>query len=87
LGLLRVSQLDELRTLEIKSWLGDRRNKTVTFAGNGLDEPRVFWIVLEHLPDLADGAIDAVIGVKKNSLAPDPLDNFLPADQIAPLLD
>ena len=44
-------------------------------------------IILEHLADLADGRVDAVIGVEEDIFPPDPFDNLLPADELPALLD
>jgi hypothetical protein len=46
----------------------------------------VFGIVLQDLPDLADGAIDTVIGIEGYALSPDSLDDLLARNQLASLL-
>ena len=40
-------------------------------------------MVPEGLPDLAHGGVDAMLGVEKDILAPEPLDNLLSADYVA----
>jgi len=59
---------------------GHRRDEPVSPAGDGLDEVRVLRVVSQHLPDLADRVVNAVIRVEKNALAPDSLDNLIPRD-------
>ena len=61
----------------------DRRHEAIPSAGNGLNETGLLGIVLEDLADLADGAVDAVVHVEEGALAPDPLGDLLPADQLA----
>ena len=39
---------------------------------NGLHEARLLRIILQHLANLADGRVDAVVGVEEYILAPDP---------------
>lgn len=48
---------------------------------------RLLRIVLQDLADFADGAVDAVVGIKKNALAPDFLGNFVARDKLTLLLD
>ena len=43
----------------------------------------MIWIVPEGLPDLTDCGVDAVLGIEKNILAPEALDNLLAADHVA----
>ena len=61
----------------------DRRHEAIPSAGDGLNETGLLGIVLEDLPDLADGAVDAVVHVQVGALAPDPLGDLLPGDQLA----
>jgi hypothetical protein len=63
--------------------LQDRRHEAIPPSGNGLNETRLLRIVLQHLPDLAHCAIDAVVHIQVGALAPDPLRNLLPGDQVA----
>jgi hypothetical protein len=67
--------------------LGHGGDKTIPSPGDGLDEARLFGIVLQYLADLADGAVDAVVGIEKGALAPDTLDNLLARNDLSPLLD
>ena len=41
-------------------------NKTVALSGNGLNEAGLLGVVFESLTDLADGAVDAVVGIEEN---------------------
>src|SRR5713101_4089338 len=63
-----------------------RCDKTITFSGDGLYETWSFGVVLEDLTDLANRAIDAVVRIKEDALAPDPIDDLVPGDELAPLL-
>jgi len=63
-----------------------RRYEPISSPGDGLYETRSLGIVLQDLSDLPDRAIDAVIGVKENPFAPNPLDNLFPADELPPAL-
>jgi hypothetical protein len=38
------------------------------------------------VPNLADGGVDAVVGIKENILAPDPLDDPVSGNQLPSLL-
>jgi hypothetical protein len=51
-----------------------------------VNKSRPFRIILESLADLSNRSIDAVIGIEKNVLTPDPLYNLLAGDQLAALL-
>jgi hypothetical protein len=68
-----------------------RRNRrlhdeAIAEAGDGLDEARVIGVVVEGVADLADRAVDAVVGVGEDALAPDLLHDLLAAHQLAGLL-
>ena len=63
--------------------LQDRSHEAIASSGDGLNETRLLGIVLQHLPDLADGAVDAVVHIQVGALAPDPLGDLLPGDQLA----
>jgi len=52
-----------------------------------LDKARLVWIIPEDLADFPDRPIDAVVGIKKNILTPDSLDDLIAADDLVPLLD
>ena len=66
---------------------GHWRDEPVSPPGDGLHEPGLFSIVLQYLANLADGGIDAVVGVEEDILAPDPLDDLVPGHQLTSLLD
>src|SRR5580658_8200463 len=53
--------------------------KSVTFAGNRLYESRPLYIFPQRRPNLANGRIDAMLGIMENILAPQALDNLLSA--------
>jgi hypothetical protein len=67
--------------------INNRSNEAVSLAGYSLYEPGLLGIILQHLPNFADGAVDAVIGVEENSVAPDSLDDLFARDQLTALLD
>src|SRR5258708_36336680 len=62
------------------------RDELVSPPRNRLHESRLLRIVLQHLPNLADGGVDAVVGIKENILAPDPLDDPVSGNQLPSLL-
>src|SRR5208337_1082143 len=64
------------------TYLGYGRDKPVSLAGNGLYEARLIGIVSQHLADLADGAINAVVGIQKDAFAPDTLNDLFPRDHL-----
>jgi hypothetical protein len=66
--------------------LNYRANKTIPAAGDSLYIPRAIGIVFQHLPDLSDRPVNAVVGIEKNSLAPNPLDDLVACNQFAILL-
>jgi hypothetical protein len=43
----------------------------------------LFGIVLEDLPDLADGAVDAVVHIEEGVLPPDAFGDLFPGDKLA----
>ena len=65
----------------------DRRDETIALASDGLYEARLFGIIPQDLADLADGAIDAVVGVKRDPGAPNALNDLLAGNDFVPLLD
>ena len=67
--------------------IGDRGNESVSPAGERLDIARLLRIVLEHLADFADGAVDAVVGIEKDVFSPDLFRNFFARDELAFLLN
>jgi hypothetical protein len=52
-----------------------------------MHESRLHGVVIEHLSQLANGCVDAVIGVQEHVLAPDPLHDLIPSYQLSPPLD
>ena len=46
----------------------NRGNEPVPPAGDGLHETRCLWVVAKYITDLADGGIEAVLGVDKGEL-------------------
>src|SRR5580658_5162393 len=56
--------------------------KSVTFARNRLYESRPLYVFSQRLPNLANGSIDAMLGIVENILAPQALDNLLPAHHL-----
>ena len=47
----------------------------------------MFRVILEHLTNLADGGVNAVVGIKEDVFSPYPLDNLVSADELPALLD
>jgi len=45
------------------------------------------WYDTEHLPNLADRTVDAVVGIEEDAFAPDSLDNFFAGDELTLLLN
>jgi hypothetical protein len=62
-------------------------DKPVSPTGQRLDETRLLRVILEYLANLADGGIDAVVGVEEDIFAPDLFDNLVPADELPALRD
>jgi hypothetical protein len=53
-----------------------RRDKAVTHAGHRLDEFRIFGVVAQEVTQLADGGVDAVLGVDEDFAGPKALGNL-----------
>jgi hypothetical protein len=90
----RLSVRNGSRRSEIRnghwSWevcIGYGRNEPISLAGDGLYETRLFGIVLQGLPNLADCSVDAVVSIEEGAFSPDPLNNLLPADDLPSLLN
>lgn len=66
-------------SFRVISFLG---NEAVTLTRNRLDEARFFGIIPERKANLADGGVDSMLGVNKNILAPEALDDFISRDEI-----
>ena len=49
-----------------------------------MHEARLLGIVIQHLSQLANGCVDAVIRVQEHILAPDPFDDLIPRYQLSP---
>src|SRR5215469_14607602 len=56
-------------------------NEPISLPRNCLNEAWPFRIVAQRQSDLADGSIDAVLGINENVLAPELFDDFLPGDE------
>jgi len=52
-------------------------DKTVSLARDSLYKARLLGIVPQHLANLTDSAVNAVIGIEKDALSPDPLNDLL----------
>src|SRR6516162_1281885 len=57
--------------------------KSVTLAGDGLDKARLFGIVREDEADFPDRSIDGVIGIEKDVLSPELVNDLFPRHQLA----
>lgn len=62
---------------------GDRRDQTVSLALDGLDILRMVRIVAQAMAELADGGIDAVLGVDEDLSRPEPPGDFRARHQAA----
>src|SRR5262249_2312202 len=62
-------------------------DKAIAAPDDGLHKPRLLGIIFQHLADLSNRRIDAVVRVKEHVLAPDPLNDPFARDQLAALLD
>src|SRR6202034_2559024 len=67
--------------------IGYGSDETISLAGDGLYETRLFRIILQNLPDLTNRTVDAVIGVEEDILAPDSRDDVLPANDLSLMLN
>jgi hypothetical protein len=55
----------------------------IAFAGDGLDEARLHWIVVQDFTDLADGGVDSVFSIDEDFGAPEMLGDFSPGDEVS----
>ena len=62
-------------------------DEPVSLPGHGLDHARPLGIVPQGVADLSDGAVDAVVGVEVDVLAPDPFHDLVASHEPSPLLD
>src|ERR1022692_380840 len=60
-----------------------RRYEPVTLACYGQYEPWFVRVVSECLADLADGGVNAVLGINEDIFSPKPLDDLLTGGDIA----
>src|SRR5262249_31440646 len=65
----------------------NRRYEAISLSGNCLYELWPLGIVFQRLPKFANRAIDAVVGVKEDAIAPDSLDDLFAADEPVSALD
>jgi hypothetical protein len=56
--------------------------KPVTPAGDGLHKARSLGVIFQHLSNLADGGVDAVVGVEENIFSPDSIDDLVAGDEL-----
>ena len=61
----------------------DIGDEAVSSPGNGLDECRRPGRIAENLTDLADGRVDAHLGVNEHPVPPEPFDDLRPRNQLA----
>src|ERR1700761_5776730 len=52
-------------------WVGRDADKTVAFAGDGLEEARAVGVFTENVPNFANGSVDAVFGVDEDLGGPE----------------
>src|SRR6202012_5340788 len=62
---------------------GGDSDEAIALAGDGLEEARVFGIVAQGLADLADGGVDAVLGVDEDLGVPEALGDLGAGDEAA----
>jgi hypothetical protein len=61
----------------------DWSDEPVAFSHHRLDEARFLGIIAQHLTYLANGGVDAVLGVDEDFGAPEPLHNFCSGDEVS----
>ena len=60
-----------------------RGDEAIPPARDGLDESGVIGVIPEDAAELADGPVDAVVGIEEDLLPPDPLRDLFPGDQLS----
>ena len=58
-------------------------DEAVAHAGDGLDELGIFGVVAEKMAELADGGVDAVLGVDEDFAGPEALGDLGAGDELA----
>jgi hypothetical protein len=61
-------------------------DEPVSFSRNRLYKAWLFGIVFQDLSNFPDGCIDAVVGIDKNFLPPDSLDDLIAHNEVAGVL-
>ena len=64
----------------------DQRDEAIPLSGHCLYESRGLGVILQDLTKLPDRAPDAVVGIEENTLAPNPRDDFVPGNNLVPVL-
>ena len=67
--------------------MSDRHNEAIPLSGDCLYESRALGVILQRLPKLPDCPPDAIVGVEENTFAPNPRDDFVPADNLVLVLN
>ena len=61
--------------------------ETISPSDNGLNVVRLIRIIVESLPEFPNRSIDAVVGVEKDVLTPNPLNNLFTCNKLRASLD
>src|SRR6266851_3234405 len=61
----------------------ERCDKPISVSCYCLYKARLFGVIFQDQTNLADGSPDAVVGIKKCALAPNPGDDFIASDDLA----
>src|SRR5260370_35829232 len=60
----------------------NRRDEQITSPEYGLHDALPLGIVPKHLTDFANGCVDPLLGIQKDVLAPESLNDFFPTDEL-----
>ena len=67
--------------------VGDRRDKSVAFAGQRLDEARLFYRIRQRFPEMIDDLVQAAIEVDEGIRLPQPARQFFAGEEFACVLE
>ena len=71
----------------LRSGLLSPGDKTVAFGWSGRHKARSFRVIIERATNLAHGGVDAALDVDKDTLAPDPFEDFLAGHDLPAAFD
>src|SRR5579864_1922689 len=61
--------------------------EAVALTDNGLQKPRIIWVIAQGQPNFANCGVDALLSVEKDVLPPQPSDDFFAANQLVSSLN